>query len=149
MLTSLLPEVFFICYSICMRKVEIIPIEPAYKKDNGMLVFGVAQYDAVIDFPIKERSIIHMPPQQLGGNHSHHRTEAFIALGENTEFHWIDDNEEKHVEPMNPESRLQVVIVYPGTPHAIRNNSDSLAATIIEYATAPQALEDVTREQVI
>lgn len=132
-----------------MRRIQIIPIEPTYKKDNGMFVFGLSQYDDLIDFPIKERSVISMPSQQFGGNHSHPRTEAFIALGAHAELHWIDDSGKKHIELMNPKSKLQVVIVYPGTPHAIRNNSRSETAIIIEYATESQSLEDVTREQVI
>ncbi len=132
-----------------MHKVKIIPIEPDYKKDNGMFVFEVNRYDDLIDFSIKTRGIISLPPQQLGGNHSHARTEAFIALGAGAEFHWMDDDGDKHIEQMNPDAKLQIVIVYPGTPHAILNSSDSEIATIIEYTTGRQALEDVTREHVI
>ena len=132
-----------------MQGVRIIPIEPAYKKENGMFVFKADMYDDLMTFPIAERSVIYMPPLQYGGNHSHPRTEAFIALGEDAEFHWIDDEGQKHIEPMFQDSKLQIFIVYPQTPHAIINASANASATIIEYASEAQNLEDVVREQVI
>lgn len=132
-----------------MKQVEIFPVDPTYVKDNGLKVFSIDAADTLVPFAIAERSIVHLPPGQIGGNHSHPRAEAFIALGDGLELHWIDSNNVKQVVPMNPNSELRLLVIPPHVPHAVINTSDHSPANLIEYADAVQLPEQVTAVQVI
>ena len=64
-----------------MNQVEIFPVHHAYAKDNGLRVFNLEAFEALIPFDVQQRSLVSLPPGQIGGNHSHPRTEAFVAMG--------------------------------------------------------------------
>lgn len=123
------------------------PIEPEYTKPNGMYVQNLDRDD--LEFTATERHVVYIPPGQFGGNHAHARTEAFIGYGKGLEIHWLDETGTAHMTRMDQGSDPALFIVPPQTPHAIKNNSDTLPGVVIEYADAPQSLEDVTRIQIV
>ena len=88
------------------------------------------------DFHVKEKNCFYFPPDEYGGNHSHPRTEAFIAIGD-MELSWEEDGE-IHTEHMFIDNKPKLYIIPPGIPHIVRNLSLSQFGILLEYADAPQ-----------
>jgi hypothetical protein len=125
-------------------KPQFTKLEFTYKKaDADVAVFNMD------DLPlnqetIKDIQLIHLGPQSIGGNHTHPRTEWFIALGDLV-LHWLDENGLQHSEHMNPEGKLLLIKVPPQLPHAVENISASESAVLYEMADAKMSgVEKVT-----
>lgn len=114
--------------------VKKIFLNKSYIKKNQLWVLRLE--DIKIPFKIKERSLVYILPKKFGGNHSHHRIEAFIGLGEGLEIWWKEKNILKK-EKMNPRGKLYLFIVYSHCPHLIINNSDK-PAIIFEFSDGIQ-----------
>ena len=132
-----------------MGEVRSVTIEPKYHKDNGLIVFDIEQGAEIFGFDPVESLMVQLPAGVTGGNHSHLRYEAFIALSAGAELHWIDETGKTHIEEMIVGEETTAFIVPPHVPHAITNTllRDSIA--LIEYGSQQQELADVTREIVI
>ena len=115
-------------------KIEQFPITPTYKKENGLWVLNLDTIE--IPFDIKERSVVSIPPGQIGGNHKHPRQEAFIGLGEGLELVWIQDGRTERTN-MNPEGKLFLFFIPPYLQHAVINNSKT-NGILIEFADKAQ-----------
>lgn len=116
-------------------KVEQSPIVPTYKRENGLWVLDLDKIK--IPFDIKERSIVNIPPGQIGGNHKHPRREAFIGVGEGLELSWNQDGKTERVN-MNPEGELFLFLIPPYIEHAVINNSEITNGILIEFADEAQ-----------
>ena len=125
-------------------KIQQILITPTYKKENGLWVLDLD--DIKIPFYIKERSIVNIPPSQIGGNHRHPRQEAFMGIGEYLELVWNEGGKSKRVE-MNPEGKLILFIIPPNLEHAVINNSEAVNGILIEFAD--EAQRDIEVRKVI
>lgn len=112
-------------------------ITPAYKKDAGFWVIRTQEQFSEIPFVVVEQSLITIPPQKIGGNHKHPRSEAFIGLGEALYLLWQDENGENHEEKMEDEN-INLFIIPSMLPHAVINKSDSGMAVLYEYANEIQ-----------
>ena len=88
------------------------------------------------DFHVKEKNLIYFPPSDFGGNHSHSRKEAFIAIGD-MELSW-EENGEIHTEHMFVDNKPKLFIIPPNVPHIVRNLSVSQFGILLEYADGPQ-----------
>ena len=91
------------------------------------------------DIPIpKENSIdtqfITIPPENIGGNHKHPRTEYYIGMGSELELVWINNENKTEYLKMNPEGQLLLIEIPPMIPHAVVNKSKNQTAFLIEYA---------------
>lgn len=127
---------------------KIIEIQPSYKKESGVWVLDFDDISLTKDFLLKQRAVVYMPPQKYAGNHKHPRTELFLGIGGGMEFIWLDENNEKHIERMNPDGKILLIQVPPFIPHVTHNNSDSMGI-IIEFADAKQTLQDVERVNIL
>jgi len=119
------------CYNKSMA-ITRTHIQPAYKKENGLWVLDLGTIELPDDFEVREKYITYFPPQQFGGNHKHPRKEAFIGLGENLRFIWLDDQGQKHEEEMNPQGELYLFIIPSQIPHAVINKSRKIPAILYE-----------------
>ena len=97
-----------------------------------------------VGFEVKQRSIVHIPPGQLGGNHKHPRTEAFIGIGRELELVW-KENEKLIKEMMNPGGQLVLFTIPPQVEHAVKNKSEAENGMLIELADAEQDLVEVCK----
>ena len=114
-----------------MNTIQKYPIEPLYKKDNGLYILDI---DSIrVPFQIKERSVVYIPPDEFGGNHKHPRQEAFIGIGKGLELIWIQNNK-KVREKMNPKGKTFLFIVSPYLGHVVINNSKKEFGILIEFA---------------
>lgn len=112
--------------------VKIIPIEPKYKKENGVVVVDIDKFK--IPFEIKEKSLVYIPPKEIGGNHKHPRTEAFVGIGEGLKIIWKDKNGKLIEKNMNSDRELLLFVIPADTPHVIINNSDKQFGILMEFA---------------
>ncbi len=119
-----------------MKPIEI-PFKPTYVKNNGTWVLNLKDIPLPPEFNIAEQSIISIPPKQIGGNHKHPRTEAFVGIGEDLELHWLDEKGSEQKQSMSAKNELKVFIIQPNLAHTVVNNGD-LPAILIEIANAPQ-----------
>jgi uncharacterized RmlC-like cupin family protein len=126
-----------------MTNIERIPLEPKYRRDNGLFVVSLdnlvlpPSYDK-LDFDARERSLVSIPAGQAGGNHKHPRLEAFFTLDSTVELHWIDGSGAPQMEPMGPvDGQAYVFVIPPMVPHAVLNNGEA-PITLIEFADGPQ-----------
>ena len=99
------------------------------------------------DFTLKERSLVAMIPEEMGGNHKHPRTECFLVFGGNLEFIWLDKNGKKQVESMTSKDNLLLFVVPPFLSHAVVNKSETETAYLLEFAD--MELRDFERVEVI
>lgn len=111
-------------------------IEPTHRKDNGIWNLEISSLSFPDNFEIRKRNIVYLPAGQVGGNHRHPRTEAFVGMGEELFIAWLDDKGEKHEEKMMDGERLYSFYVEPFTPHAIINKGIGFAA-LLELADGP------------
>lgn len=121
-----------------MSTIQKIPLAIKYKKQNGILVFDLDNLTLPTDFKKQEKSLVIIPPQQIGGNHKHPRTEILIALTDTLEIHWIDGEQHKHHEIMSQANQFSLFLVPPYLPHAVINLSNEHNAALYELANAPQ-----------
>ena len=114
-------------------KPTITPLSYTYIKQ--LQDIRVLNYD---DIPIskenvKDQQVIYLGPKSTGGNHTHPRTEWFIAFGDLI-FIWLDENGTKHEEPMNPSGQLLLFTVPPYLPHAVINKSKNSFGVLHELS---------------
>jgi hypothetical protein len=112
---------------------QITQLNYTYKKPDTEV--WVLNFD---DIPvptekIKDRQIVHLAPQSVGGNHKHPRTEWFVGIGE-LEFVWLDENGHQQKTHMNPNGEILLIEVPPFLAHAVRNISATERAVLIEFA---------------
>ena len=127
---------------------EQFPVEPKYRKDNGLVLQDIDREDLPLGFKPISRSLITISPKQAGGNHKHVRIEAFIGIGAGLEIIWVDEQGERHSELMNSDDKLRLFVVDSMVPHAIRNNGD-VPAVVLEYADLPQEKSPVEFVEVV
>jgi len=110
-------------------------IEPVHKKENGLWIIDIDKIK--IPFKVKERSVVYIPPSQIGGNHKHPRWEAFVGVGEGMELSWKENNQLKKGK-MNPNDKTYLFIIPPFIEHVVKNNSKNQNGILIEFADQPQ-----------
>lgn len=130
------------------NNVSIHDIQPLYKKPDGLYVQEIDRTDLPLGFEPTVRHLVAIPPGGISANHRHPRSEAFIGIGDQLTFHWIDEDGAKHSENMAPQGKIFLFVVPPNVPHAITNNSDS-PAVLLEYADAEQTQNDVEIVKVV
>ncbi len=123
-----------------------IPIEPAYRKDNGLWNLSTNSLPFPKDFKIAERNIVYIPTGEFGGNHKHPRTEAFVGVGEDLFIVWQDNAGKKQEDMMTGGKQLYLFIVEPFTPHAVVNRGSGFAI-LAEFADGPNI--NVERAEVL
>jgi len=112
-------------------------IEPKYQEPNGQYLQDIDRTDLPLGFLPVERSLVTIPPLQVGGNHIHSRAEGFIAIGSGLTIYWRDESGEIHSELMNPDDQLKLFVVKSLVPHAIKNEANE-QAILLEYADQTQ-----------
>jgi len=110
-------------------------LAPVYKKENGLYVLDIDSIE--VPFVVKEKSLVYFPPGELGGNHRHPRQEAFVGIGENLQFIWVENGETHNLE-MNPDHQLQLIVVPANLEHAVFNRSKNQMAILLEFADGVQ-----------
>ena len=125
---------------------KVTELNYTYKRDDSDL--WVLNTD---DLPInkdliKDQQIIHFAPKSFGGNHSHPRTEWFIAIGDLTLI-WLDQNGKKHEQNMSLEGKVLLIEIPPYLPHAVLNNSDKDIAVLFELAD--QKMADAKKVEIV
>jgi quercetin dioxygenase-like cupin family protein len=115
--------------------VKSYPIH-THKSGRGFTGFDFDNIKLPDGFQVKEKICFYFPPDDYGGNHSHPRTEAFIAIGD-MEISW-EENGEIHTEHMFENEAPKIYIIPPHVPHIIRNLSVSQFGILLEYADGPQ-----------
>ncbi|TAH36603.1 hypothetical protein EYC59_00290 [Candidatus Saccharibacteria bacterium] len=116
--------------------VKKIPINPVYKKENGLWNLSTISLPFPEGFQDKERNIVYIPAGQFGGNHQHPRAEMFIGVGDELFIAWLDEKGEKREEKMMDNEQLYLFIVEPLTPHVVVNKAQSFAL-LVEFADRP------------
>ena len=106
-------------------------------KDKGLSIIDLDEFN---DYPfeVTEKAIINFAPGQVGGNHSHSRWEAFIAIGSGLTIVWQEENGLRKESLMNPGGQYFIYLVPPGTPHAVINKSETEKGILLEFASGPQ-----------
>ena len=116
--------------------IEKTPIEPTYKKVNGLWNLRTDQLPLPEGFNVNERSIVYIPSGEYGGNHKHPRREAFVGVGEELYMIWEDEKSHIHEEKMMDGEQIFMFDVEPFTPHAVVNRGSGFAI-LVELATGP------------
>ena len=119
-------------------KPTIIKFKPTDKRDSGCWMINFEDIPFPDDFTLRERSLVVMTPQKMGGNHKHPRTECFLVFGGNLEFIWLDENDKKQVESMTSKDNLLLFVVPPFLPHAVFNKSEIEIGYLLEFADGEQ-----------
>lgn len=115
--------------------IQTFTIEPKYKKENGLWVIDIDRLRLPENFQPIERSLVCIPPQQIGGNHKHPRVEAFLSFAEPLTLAWLDEQQKKYTEVMR---ELTLYVVSSNLPHAIINSSTSGNGVLLEFADMTQ-----------
>lgn len=127
--------------------IKHIPVQPSYKRDNGLWNLETLSLPLAEHLDVKERNVVYVPAGQQAGNHKHPRTEAFIGIGEDLWLVWIDDEGATHEEKMMVDGgQLNLFVVEPFTPHAVVNKAQAFAV-IVEFTDGPNV--DVERVEVV
>lgn len=122
-------------------------IDPSFKKESGLFLISLDDIPLPKNFQAVDKSVILIPPYQLGGNHKHPRTEVFVGLGEALEICWLE-NGKTVCKQMNPKNKLFVFTVPAYTPHVIKNTGET-NGVIIELADQKQGMTDIERVTVV
>jgi uncharacterized RmlC-like cupin family protein len=131
------------CYSNDMNKsVNITNIDPLYQKPNGVYVQEIDRIDLPLGFEPVVRHLVTIPKGAVSANHKHPRKEAFIGIGDDLEFTWLDETNHVQTFQMNLDGKLHLIVVDSHVAHAIKNNSQS-PAVLLEYADRTQKESDV------
>ncbi len=110
-----------------------IKIKPRYSKKNGQMSIDIDRNE--LPFEVKDKAVVYIPPKAVAGNHIHSRQEALVCLGENVDFIWLDKAGKQRITKMHQRGQQLIITIVPsGVPHAVRNNSTSQPAILIEYA---------------
>jgi uncharacterized RmlC-like cupin family protein len=126
--------------------VKKFPIDPTYRKDNGLWNLETLTLSFPDSFKVTERNIVYIPAGKFGGNHKHPRTEAFIGVGEQLFMVWQDDEGNEHEEKMMDGDQLYLFYVEPLTPHVVINRGTSFGL-LTEFANGPNV--DIERADLI
>ncbi len=125
---------------------NVIPISYSYKKPESD-VWVLNTDDLPIEKErIRDMQIVHLAIGSVGGNHTHPRTEWFVAIGD-LELVWLDEEGKQHFMDMNPGGKLQMIEMPPHIPHAVRNKSIVKGRVLFECADMKQ--KDVEYVKVI
>ena len=111
--------------------------EPHITKKSGLFIIDVDVVDN-IPYEVKEKSVVKIPPEEMGGNHKHPRWEALIGIGQGLVLIWQEDDGTKKEEKMNPDEKLYLFVIPPYIPHTVINTSDVEFGILVEYASAVQ-----------
>ena len=131
-----------------LNEVTEYAIEPLYTKPSGLYVQEIDRQDLPLGFIPIVRHLVTIPPKGYSANHKHPRNEAFIGIGSELTFMWIDCSGNKQSIDMNKDGRLKLIVVPSNTPHVIINNSSS-PAVLLEYADKVQIDDDITLVDVL
>lgn len=116
-----------------MLSPEITKLNYSYKK-AGSDVWVLNYDDIPVDRPlIKDQQIVHLAPGSMGGNHKHPRIEWFIGIGDLI-LVWLDEDNKKHEESMNPNGQIKLIKVPAFLPHAVLNKSTNQTGILFEMA---------------
>jgi len=122
----------------------ITPLNYSYKKPNEDL-WVLNTDDLPIDMEkVKDQQLIHFAPGSKGGNHKHPRTEWFVGFGELL-FVWVDEDEKKHQDEMNPNGKIFLFEVPPFLPHVVINSSKNREAILFELADSKMSSAEVVQ----
>jgi quercetin dioxygenase-like cupin family protein len=130
------------------KQPEAYPLEPKYKRDNGLYVLDTdtASLPFPKDFEVRDTSVVYLPAGQIAGNHKHPRQEAYVCCDEGVELHWLDETGKVHIEQMvKPGENPQLFIMPPHIPHAVVNASGH-NITLVGFADS--SLENVESVEV-
>lgn len=95
---------------------------------------------------IKTADLVMFAPGDIGGNHSHPRTETFIVTLGKLEVHLLEkDGETKIINLEATENGHRIITMPPDVPHAVINNSNE-TATMLELAD--QEMDPSTKKKV-
>lgn len=119
-----------------MEPLKIL-IDATYKRESGLWVLDIDKVNFPEEFEAKERSLVYLPPQQIGGNHKHPRIEAIIGIGD-LEIAWLDEQKQLHKLPLNENGQLSLTLIPTMLPHAVFNKSRDQFAILFEYANETQ-----------
>ena len=111
-----------------------IPINPSYRKANGLWNLRTDQLPLPKDFEVMERGVVYIPAGEYGGNHKHPRREEFVGIGDDLYIVWIDQDGNKHIDKMLDGEQLFLFDIAPNTPHVVVNESMGFAI-LVELAT--------------
>lgn len=124
----------------------ITALQPTYRKaDSDIWVLNIEDIPVPTE-PVNDRQLVHLSPGNIGGNHSHPRTEWFVAIGKNITFYWLDEAGWLCHEQMAPEGEILLFEVPPFLPHAIKNESEQ-SGMLMEFGS--DKMKDVERVMVI
>ena len=116
-----------------MSSPKVTLLNYTYKKPDTD-VFVLNTNDIPIDkTKIKDQQIIIIGPGAIGGNHSHPRTEWFVALGE-LELIWLDSDGLQQTLDMYSGQQPKLIEIPPFLPHAVINRSQTQSSTLYEWA---------------
>src|SRR4051794_23793012 len=107
-----------------MKEPVFINVEPTFKLENGVWVLDIDGIVLPDNIRVVEKMIVSIPPQKFAGNHKHPRSEAFIGLGEELEFAWLDAHAKIKKRSLMQGRKLFLTLTPPYLPHVIVNRSD-------------------------
>ncbi|MCR4329939.1 MAG: hypothetical protein NUV65_05345 [Candidatus Roizmanbacteria bacterium] len=111
---------------------------PTYKRESGLFVIDLNDIPLPINFIVKEKSIVSIPPLEKGGNHMHPRIEVLVGLNEGLSFIWQDEKGNICEEAMKKKGKFRVFTVPSHLPHAVVNRSHTQTGILVEFADAKQ-----------
>ncbi|HLD21767.1 MAG TPA: cupin domain-containing protein [Patescibacteria group bacterium] len=117
--------------------IQRIPALTINKKGGNILQLKIDSPFLLPQFQISEKMVIVLPPQAIGGNHMHPRTEICIALSPELQLFW-QENGVLHQEMLFHPGELVAYIIPSHLPHAVVNISRKNVASMIEYANNTQ-----------
>jgi hypothetical protein len=102
------------------------------------MIFDVAEVEQAISFEVVIKQVVHLPPREVAGNHTHPRIEAFFSFDRDVVLIWADKKGNIYSNDfVDKDGIVHLFIVNPNVPHAIKNNTEH-TATLIEFANAHQ-----------
>jgi uncharacterized RmlC-like cupin family protein len=124
----------------------ITALQPTYRKpDSDVWVLNFEDIPVPTEL-VKDRQLVHLAPGSIGGNHTHPRTEWFVAIGKNITFYWLDEDNQLQHREMAPEGEILLFEVPSFLPHAIKNES-AQSGMLMEFGS--DKMKDVERVMVV
>lgn len=96
------------------------------------------------NFTISTFDFVKFKPGTKGGNHSHPRTEVFVALGPLT-LHVLEKDGVRKINMGTEEERYTMFVMPPNVPHAITNDTNE---EIVLLELADQEMDPSTKKKV-
>lgn len=118
-----------------MQSVQVIPLTPKVKKDNGLFILDTDALPFPASFSKKESGAVYIPAGQTAGNHRHPRQEAFVCFQKDVELHWIDADGTKQMRQL-ADNGSPMFVVSSMVPHAVVNKS-GIAACLLYFGDGP------------